>query len=140
MHEFLVERRIEAPPETLWRILVDPAALSGGAFGIVRVEGQIALGERLRLWSSAAPNRAFPLKVTQLQPNRLMVWAGGMPFGLFTGTRTFRLAPAASGTQFSMREVYTGAMVGLIWPSMPDLGPSFQQFADALAAAAEARS
>ena len=63
-----------------------------------------------------------------------------MPFGLFTGTRTFRLAPAASGTQFSMREVYTGAMVGLIWPSMPDLGPSFQQFADALAAAAEARS
>ena len=26
-----------------------------------------------------------------------MVWAGGMPLGLFTGIRTFVLTPAASG-------------------------------------------
>jgi hypothetical protein len=31
-----------------------------------------------------------------------------------------------------MREEYTGPLVRLIWRSMPDLGPSFRQFADGL--------
>jgi hypothetical protein len=34
-----------------------------------------------------------------------MVWVGGMPLGLFKGTRTFTLAPGQGGaTQFTMRE------------------------------------
>ena len=60
-----------------------------------------------------------------------------MPFGLFTGTRSFALTPEATGTRFVMREVYSGPMTGLIWPSMPDLTPSFEQFAAALADKAE---
>jgi hypothetical protein len=31
-----------------------------------------------------------------------------------------------------MREEYTGPMLGAIWKSIPDLAPSFQQFADGL--------
>ena len=53
-----------------------------------------------------------------------------MPLGLFRGVRTFTLAPEANGTtRFHMREEYTGPMLPLIWRSMPDLGPSFEQFA-----------
>jgi len=36
-----------------------------------------------------------------------------------------------------MREVYSGPMLGLIWRSMPDLGPSFDKFAAGLKERAE---
>jgi len=67
-----------------------------------------------------------------------MTWAGGMPLGLFNGVRTFTLTRDESGpTRFHMREEYTGPLLALIWRSMPDLGPSFEQFAAGLKARAE---
>jgi hypothetical protein len=36
-----------------------------------------------------------------------------------------------------MREVYSGAMLGAIWKSMPDLSPSFAQFTRGLKARVE---
>jgi hypothetical protein len=77
--------------------------------------------------------------VTQFEPGRSMVWSGGMPLGLFKGVRTFTLAPEGSGTRFTVREDYTGPLLPMIWRSMPDLGPSFEQFARGLKARAEAR-
>ena len=60
-----------------------------------------------------------------------------MPLGLFKGVRTFRLVPEGGATRFTMREEYTGPMLPLIWRSMPDLQPSFEQFARGLKARAE---
>jgi hypothetical protein len=34
--------------------------------------------------------------------------------------------------RFTMPEQYTGPLLPLIWGSMPDLGPSFEQFANEL--------
>jgi hypothetical protein len=67
-----------------------------------------------------------------------MEWSGGMPLGLFKGVRTFTLSAEDGGTRFTMREEYTGPLLPLIWRSMPDLGPSFEQFARGLKAKAEA--
>jgi hypothetical protein len=67
-----------------------------------------------------------------------MRWSGGMPLGLFKGERTFTLRPREDGeTEFVLREEYSGPMLGLIWRSMPDLGPSFQKFAQGLKQRAE---
>ena len=67
-----------------------------------------------------------------------MTWSGGMPLGLFKGVRTFTLAPGSDGTtRFTMREEYSGPLLPMIWRSMPDLGPSFRQFADGLKQHAE---
>ncbi len=66
-----------------------------------------------------------------------MTWAGGMPLGLFKGVRTFALTPEDGTTRFTMREEYSGPMLPLIWRSMPDLQPSFDQFAAGLKARAE---
>jgi hypothetical protein len=61
-----------------------------------------------------------------------------MPLGLFRGVRTYELAEQGNGsTEFRMREEYAGPLVGLIWRSMPDLGPSFDQFAQGLKQQAE---
>ncbi len=77
------------------------------------------------------------MKVTRFEPGRAMTWSGGMPLGLFRGVRTFGLTPDGSATHFVMREEYSAPLLGLIWRSMPDLGPSFTQFARGLKARAE---
>jgi hypothetical protein len=71
--------------------------------------------------------------VGDFEAEKSMTWTGGMPLGLFTGVRTFTLEPADGDcTRFSMREEYHGPMVPVIWRSMPDLQPSFDQFAAGL--------
>lgn len=55
-----------------------------------------------------------------------------MPLGLFTGERQFNLTPTGDGTEFHMREEFTGLMSGLITKSIPDLQPSFEKFATGL--------
>jgi hypothetical protein len=76
--------------------------------------------------------------VTEFEPGRRMVWSGGMPLGLFKGVRTFTISPQSDGvTTFTVREEYTGPLLPLIWRSMPDLEPSFRQFASGLKSRAE---
>jgi hypothetical protein len=71
---------------------------------------------------------------------RRMVWAGGMPLGLFTGTRNFVLTPTASGdVDFAMDETYRGVLAPLITRSIPDLQPAFDTFAADLKRCAEAQ-
>ena len=49
------------------------------------------------------------------------------------GVRTFSLRPDGSGsTDFTVREEYTGPLLGMIWRTIPDLGPSFAKFAEGL--------
>ncbi len=105
---------------------------------MIQVEGRIAPSEKIKVVSSANPKRAFAIKVTEITPGQRMVWSGGMPLGLFKGVRTFTLTPRGEGTtRFDVREEYTGPRLPMIWRSMPDLGPSFQQFATGLKERAE---
>ena len=137
MNFFEVRRTILAPPERIWAILTDAQRLVEARLGVMRIDGHIENGGRIKLWSEAAPERAFPLKITVWEPNRRMVWEGGMPFGLFRGVRRFELASLKGGTNFHMREDYSGPMLGIIWKSMPDLAPSFATFADGLKSLSE---
>ena len=139
MKSYESQADINASPEQIWAVLTDAPGYSHWDSGVVRVEGTIAPGNTIKVFSSVNPNRAFPVKVTDFQPGRQMRWTGGMPLGLFRGERTFRLIPSGDTTRFEMREEYTGPMLPLIWRSMPDLGPSFAQFAAGLKARAETR-
>jgi hypothetical protein len=138
MRAYEATATIDAAPEAVWKVLLDGQSYTSWASGVVALEGEIALGERLKVTSEANPRRAFPVRVTEVVPARSMRWSGGMPLGLFRGERTFTLSPAASGeTDFKLREEYTGPLLGLIWRSMPDLGPSFEKFAQGLKQRAE---
>jgi hypothetical protein len=130
---------INADPARIWAIITDGASYPDWDSGVMRIEGQIAPDGRIRVVSAASPKRAFPVRVTEFVPGERMTWSGGMPLGLFTGVRTFTLTPQGDATtRFAMREEYTGGFLPLIWRSMPDLGPSFRQFADGLKQRAEA--
>jgi hypothetical protein len=129
---------IEASPDAIWAILTDASGYPTWDSGVEKVEGRIAPGEKIKVVSKANPGRAFPVKVTAFTPGQAMTWTGGMPLGLFKGVRTFTLAPQGNGTtRFTMREEYTGPLLPMIWRSMPDLGPSFTQFASGLKQRAE---
>jgi uncharacterized protein YndB with AHSA1/START domain len=128
---------IAAPPGQVWPILTDIAAWPEWDSGVSKVDGKLALGEKLSITVKANPGRAFPVKVVQLTAPELMVFRGGMPFGLFTGRRTYTLLPEGPGSRFTMREEYTGPLAGMIFKSIPDLGPSFRQFAEGLKKHAE---
>lgn len=137
MAYFEVEARIGASAERVWAVLTDARRLVSGGLGLTRLDGDIAPGSRIRLWSEVSPGRAFALRVGVFEPPRKMTWEGGMPFGLFKGVRTFALAPEGHGVRFHMREEFTGAMAPMILKSIPDLTPSFKKFADGLKALAE---
>jgi hypothetical protein len=138
MKHYESSARIDASPEAVWQVLTDGAAYPTWDSGVERVEGTIADGETIKVFSEVDPGRAFPVKVGDVEPARLMRWRGGMPLGLFRGVRTFTLTPTETGgTAFTMREEYTGPLVGLIWKSMPNLQPSFTRFAGGLKERAE---
>ena len=139
MKHYDASATIDALPEQVWGILTDAPAYAQWDSGVQKVEGRIAPGEKIKVVSEANPGRAFPVKVAQFEPAKRMVWSGGMPLGLFKGVRTFTLTPEGSATRFEMREEYTGPLLPMIWKSMPDLGPSFEQFARGLKAKAEQR-
>ncbi len=123
-------RVIHADPMAVWSALTNPARLLAGGLGLLRLEGRIAQGEKIRLESATAPGRVFTLTVAEATAPR-MVWYSGIK-AIFNGTRTFTVTPHPQGTDFHMVEVYKGLMLGLIWRSMPDMQPGFDQFADGL--------
>lgn len=133
MKTYEAQAAIDASSERVWTVLMDGAGYSRWDSGIERVEGTLADGKTIQVHSKLVPGRAFPVKVAIDAPHRTMTWTGGMPLGLFRGVRTFRVTDAGGGaTRFEMREEFTGPLLKPIWKKMPDLGPSFDQFADGL--------
>ena len=130
---------IAAPPEAVWQVLVDGASYHEWDSGVVRVEGRVVGGGKIKVFSEISPDRAFPVTVSLQEPER-MTWTGGMPLGLFKGVRTFSLEASETGTSFRMREEFTGPLTGMMSRQMPDLQPTFDQFTTGLKAEAERRA
>ncbi|MEO0558606.1 MAG: SRPBCC domain-containing protein [Bacteroidota bacterium] len=128
---------IRATPMALWTLLTDADQIPSWEPDIIRIDGQIAKGERLVV-HTAFSDRAFPVTVTHFVPGSKMVWRGGMPLGLFVGVRTFSLEPLADGvTRFTTSERYSGPLLPLMRRSIPDLQPFFDRFAASLRQRAE---
>ncbi len=135
--QFEASADIHAPADRIWSILTDAPAYPTWDSGVTKVEGRIADGEKITVHSEVAAGRVFPVRVDIHAPDE-MTWTGGMPLGLFTGVRSFRLVPAVGTTRLTMREEYRGPLVGVMSRSIPDLQPSFERFVNGLKARAEA--
>jgi hypothetical protein len=137
---FATRIEIRARPDVVWKLLTELAAYPSWNSTVDRVEGAIGTGHTIKIHAKIAPGKAFPVKVTTLEPPRKMVWTGGAPLKfLFKGERTFLVTPKTADTvEFSMEEVFDGLMAGVIGKSIPDLQPAFDEFAACLKARAEA--
>lgn len=141
MKAFQSRISIRATPDRIWSILTDASGYPRWNPTVTKVDGRIALGERITVHATISPGRAFPVSVVGADAPRKMVWRGGMPLGLFVGERVFTLTPTQGGeVEFDMREAFTGLLAPLISRTIPDLQPAFDGFALALKREAEKNS
>ena len=129
---------IKAAPQKIWDILVDADGYPAWDPGMERVEGYLALGERVKFYTKLSPGQAFPVKVTAFEPGKKMVLTGGMPFGLFKSERTHTLTAAEDGQiLFETAETFSGPLAGVFGKNIPDLTGSFEAFVAGLKTQAE---
>ncbi len=138
MRSFEAVARIDASPTEVWALLTDVGGWRDWDSGVDRVEGRIALGERVTVYATMIRSRPFSATVTEIRPLEAMRWRGGLPAGLAVIERTYSLdAQDDGGTVLAVREDHSGPLAGLLGRTTPDLNPSFRQFCAGLKAKAE---
>lgn len=138
MLDYSATTTINASPQTIWKILTDAPHYTDWEPTVIRIEGKIAPGEKIKVFSKLSPDRAFPVTVSTFEPGQKMVWSSGMPLGLFKGVRTFTLTPKNGSTEMTVREVFSGPLLALIGRTIPNMTEPFQQFVAGLKQHAEA--
>ncbi len=132
MKEYASTIGIRATPEAVWAILTDGPGYAHWNPEIKQVDGQIALGEKLKAHVVLHGGKVQPVtvRVTVLEPVRRMVWTGGLPLGLFTGLRTFSLRPSEGGiVEFTIQVQFSGLLSPLIAKSLGDRQPDIDALA-----------
>lgn len=128
---------IDAAAERVWDLLTSVNAQNQWNTTLIKLEGEFKQGGRLTFLTKISPKQPFKVRVREFGKYH-MVLTGGMPLGLFKGVRTFRVVDLGSGrSKFETQEVFSGPLVGLMKKVMPDLQPTFDDFARDLKIASE---
>src|SRR5262245_60309947 len=91
--DYSVSKNIAAPPEKVWKVLTDASRYTSWNSTVVKLDGSIALGQKIALVSKDAPDKTFELAVTTFEPAKHMVWEDGG--SMFLGVRHFTLLPSS---------------------------------------------
>ena len=127
-----IAQRIDADAATVWRLLTTAAEYPRWNSTVVSLDGQIALGSKIKLVSTLDPSRTFSLKVKEFEPNARLTFGGAM------ATRTYSLSGDAGGTRVEVVERIGGPFFPFLAPMIPPFDENFEQFTADLKKAAEA--
>jgi hypothetical protein len=116
------ERSIDATPERVWEVLTGFETFGSWNPFIVSIEGERAVGSRLRVRLEPPGGRGVTLRptVTVSEPGRAFGWLGrfGLP-GVFDGAHRFELeARPGGGTTLVQSEHFRGVLVPLLRRSL----------------------
>lgn len=131
MPTFEAVTTIAAPANRVWQTLLRTDRWPSWDPALRQVDGVLAANGRLTIRVKEV-SRPFRLRVREWDPQRRIVLTAGMPLGLFTGTRDYRLEPHGDRTRFILTERYTGPLVAVVARTIPDLQPSFEAFVTGL--------
>ncbi len=83
---------IQASQAVVWDILTDFRAYGEWNPFIIKIEGKLEVGERLKThMQTEARVQVFSPVVTELEGGQSFEWRGSLPLGLFKGKHSFRL-------------------------------------------------
>jgi uncharacterized protein YndB with AHSA1/START domain len=130
--ETSVSTIIKADPAVVWRLLTKASDYTRWNSTIMSLEGNIALGEKIKLKSVLDDKRVFKLKIKEFVLEKRLVWGDGQ------GKRVFTITKNADGdTTFSMTEKIGGLMFPLYAKMIPPFDETFEKFAGDLKREAE---
>lgn len=129
--ETTVSINIDADASIVWALLTNASDFSRWNSTVVSLEGDIKLGQKIKLRSTLDEKRTFKLKVKGLEPEKKMVWGDGK------GDRTYTITKKGNGVTFTMTEKIGGLMFPLYAKYIPPFDESFEQFASDLKKEAE---
>ncbi len=129
---------IEAPPRTVWDILVDNSRYAEWNPYHVRVDGRLAPGEKLDVEIHKPNGETVEIepRVMRIEPLRELTWGGGI-HGIFFGEHVFLLEPLrADATRLVHKEDFVG--IAVPFASLDAIEAGYRQMNRALKKRAEA--
>ncbi len=122
-----VNVEIKADAAIVWALLTKASDYPRWNSTVTSIEGNIALGEKIKLKSILDAKRTFKLKVKEFEPEKRLVWGDGQ------GSRIYSIAKNGNGAlTFSMTEKIGGLMFPMYAKMIPPFDESFEQFASDL--------
>lgn len=118
---------IKADAAIVWALLTKASDYPRWNSTVTSIEGNIALGEKIKLKSTLDAKRTFKLNVKEFDAEKKLVWGDGQ------GNRIYTITKNGKGTvTFSMTEKIGGLMFPMYAKMIPPFDESFEQFASDL--------
>jgi hypothetical protein len=141
----LIDTRIEiaTSPMRVWSVLTDFARFPEWNPFIVRIEGTLEPGARLRVQIKPPGKSAMTFTPTILvaRPAKEFRWRGRLLLpGIFDGEHAFELESRGDGCSFRQSERFTGLLVPLLGGALAATQRGFEAMNAALKRRAEAES
>ncbi len=125
--ETTVSINIQADPTIVWALLTNASDYPRWNSTVTSIEGDIALGEKIKLRSILDAKRTFKLKVKEFETEKKLVWGDGQ------GNRIYVITKNGDGTvRFSMTEKIGGLLFPMYAKMIPPFDESFEKFASDL--------
>ncbi len=122
---------IDVEPSVIWKLLTTANDFPRWNSTVLSIEGDIKVGEKIKLKSYLDPNRTFKIKIKEIG-DETMIWGDAM------GKRVYTITKTSDGkTHFDMTEKIGGLMFPLFANKIPDFDESFDRFAEDLKKEAE---
>jgi hypothetical protein len=134
---------IDATPDHVWQVIAGFDRYPEWNPFITRIEGQVRVGDRLKVRIAPPGGRAMTFKPTVLQaaPGRELRWLGRfLVRGLFDGEHSLRMeALPGNRTRFIQEERFSGVLVGPFGKTLEKTQQGFVEMNHALKERAEAQ-
>jgi uncharacterized protein YndB with AHSA1/START domain len=122
-----VSIQINADAAIVWALLTKASDYPRWNSTVTSIEGNIALGEKIKLKSTLDAKRTFKLRIKEFEPEKKLIWGDGQ------GNRVYTITKNANRTvTFSMTEKIGGLMFPMYAKMIPPFDQAFEQFANDL--------
>src|SRR5688572_28010554 len=119
--ELVTEIIINAPPSTVWAVLMDFERYPEWNPFIVQIVGKAIVGERLSVRLQPPGTKGIRMRPTVLavEPEREFRWKRTLAIpGVFSGEHRFYIEPHEAGSLFTQSECFSGLLVPLFRHSL----------------------